>query len=129
MDTSLTPLRRLAKLIHPHLRGWLAEKLALGYYMARGFLPIRHVRQALAQTDLILIRGDLILLVEVKFRSSQGRGHVALTTGQRQRLNRQMLAIAGKYPGYTIRLEVFLVFPHRPFWQRIPNPFYNDVVS
>lgn len=123
MEPSLTPLRRLAKRLHPHLRGWLSEKLALAYYMAHGFLPIRHVHQSLAQTDLILIRSDLILLVEVKYRSSQGRGHVAVTQGQQGRLTRQMQAIAGRYPGYTIRLELFLVFPHRPFCQRIRNPY------
>lgn len=123
MDTNLTPLRRLAKRLHPHLRGWLAEKGALAYYMAHGYLPIRHVHQGLAQTDLTLIRGDLILLVEVKYRSAQGRGHVAVTRSQQQRLQRQMHAIAGRYPGYTVRLELFLVFPHHPFCQRIPNPY------
>jgi Holliday junction resolvase-like predicted endonuclease len=115
MDTNLTPLRRLAKRLHPHLRGWLAEKLALAFYMAHGWLPVRHIRRQLAQTDLTLVRGNTILLVEVKYRSAQGRGHVAVTPAQAGRLRHQMQAIAGQYPGYTITFDIFLVFPHAPF--------------
>lgn len=123
MPISLTPLNRLAKRLHPHLRGQLAEKLALAYYLLHGWLPVKPLRNQLAQTDLTLIRAETILLVEVKYRTSQGRGHVAITAAQHERLRRQMQALSGRYPGYTIRLEVFLVFPHRPFWQRIHQPY------
>ena len=123
MESSLTLLRRLAKRLHPHLRGGLAEKLALVYYLMHGYLPIGRVHQGLAQTDLTLMRDDVIILVEVKYRSSRGWGHVALTPPQRERLKRQMQAISGRYPGYTVRLELLLVFPHCPFWQRIREPY------
>lgn len=124
MVFSLPPLSTLAKRLHPHLRGQLSEKLALAYYLAYGYRPLRLPGRALAQTDLTLIRRHTILLVEVKYRTTRERGHVAITPAQHQRLTRQMLSLAGKYPRHTLRLEVFLVFPSWPFVQRIHNPYH-----
>jgi len=126
MTNSLTPLSSLAKRLHPHLRGQLAEKLALVSYMAAGWRPLRQMPQNLAQTDLTLIRGHTILLVEVKYRSSRGRGHVAVTSAQRQRLNRQMIAVSGRYPQHSVGMDIFLVFPQWPFTQRIRNPYADE---
>ncbi|RYG61820.1 MAG: hypothetical protein EON60_02145 [Alphaproteobacteria bacterium] len=123
MAHTLTPLHRLAKRLHPHLRGFMAEKLALIVYMAHGWLPVYSHRRQLAQTDLTLARGTTLILVEVKYRTSQGRGHLAVRPEQKQRLERQMRLLAGKYPGYSLRIELFLVFPHKPFWQRISHPY------
>lgn len=126
MSRSLTPLRHLAKRLHPHLRGALAEKLALAYYVTHRYLPLRSSRHVLAQTDLTVVCGTHILMVEVKYRASRERGHLALTPAQHQRLQRQMRLLAGQYPGHTIGLEVFLVFPHWPFYQRISQPYRDS---
>lgn len=123
MKRSLTPLPQLAKRLNPHLRGQLAEKAALLYYLLHGYRPLIGLSRALAQTDLTLTCGQTILLVEVKYRSSRNRGHLAVTPAQQGRLTRQMRALAGRFPSHTLRLEVFLVFPHWPFLQRIQQPY------
>ncbi len=119
MTPSLPLLSRLAKHLPPHLRGAMAEKAALVSYLIRGY-SVLSVSQHLAQTDLTLRRGSLILLVEVKYRSSQQRAHLALTPVQYQRLHRQARSVAARYQSCTVRLEVCLLFPHYPFLQRIP---------
>ncbi|TKW60910.1 MAG: hypothetical protein DI628_08475 [Blastochloris viridis] len=119
MMQSLPLLSRLAKRLPVHVRGALAEKAALVSYLIRGFTPLT-VSQHLAQTDLTLRRGNLILLVEVKYRTTRERGHLALTPAQKARLNRQARSVAARYPACTVRLEVCLLFPHWPFQQRIP---------
>lgn len=93
------------------------------FYIAHGFKPLTGLRQGLAQTDLTVVRGSTLLLVEVKYRSSRSRGHVALGQAQRDRLARQMRALAGRYPKYTLRIELFLIFPQWPFYQRISQPY------
>ena len=119
MTRSLPLLQRLAKHLATHTRGQVAENVALVSYRISGFSRL-YVPQPLAQTDLTLRRGNLVLLVEVKYRSSRARGHVAFSPTQKQRLLRQALLVAGRMPGATVRLEVCLVFPHWPFLQRIP---------
>lgn len=119
MMQSLPLLSRLAKRLPVHARGALAEKAALVSYLIRGFTPLT-VSQHLAQTDLTLRRGNLILLVEVKYRTTRERGHLALTPAQKAHLNRQARSVAARYPACTVRLEVCLLFPHWPFQQRIP---------
>ncbi len=119
MTQSLPLLSRLAKRLPTHVRGALAEKAALVSYLIHGFMPLA-VPQALAQTDLTLRRRRLILLVEVKYRTSRTRGHLALTPAQKERLNRQARSVSARYPDCTVRLEVCLFFPHYPFYQRIP---------
>jgi len=119
MMRSLPLLSRLAKRLPTHTRGALAEKAALVSYLIRGYTPLA-VPQHLAQTDLTLRRGHLILLVEVKYRTTRERGHLALTPTQKARLNRQARSVAARYPACTVRLEIFLLFPHWPFYQCIP---------
>ena len=120
MTASLPLLTRLAKRLAPATRGRLAEALALLIYLPRGFWPLR-VPQRLAQTDLTLRRGHLIVLVEVKYRTTRTRGHLALTPAQRQRLHRQAASVAARHPGCTVRIELCLLFPHWPFVQCIPQ--------
>lgn len=67
----------------------------------------------------MLTRGHTLLVVEVKYRPTRARGHVALTPAQRVRLVRQLRALAARHPRYTLALELMLVFPHWPFVQRI----------
>ncbi|PZP39671.1 MAG: hypothetical protein DI585_03260 [Pseudomonas fluorescens] len=122
MERSVPLLYHLAKVLGPHRCGHFAEKLAMVSYAIRGFAPLK-VPQNLAQTDLIVRRGSLIVLVEVKFRGSRQRGQFAVTPNQKQRLQRQMHAVSGRFSNCTVRLEVFLVFLQFPFCKRIRNPY------
>jgi Holliday junction resolvase-like predicted endonuclease len=119
MEPNLPPLAHLAKRLHPHTRGALAEKLAHIVYALQGYRPLPRKHRALAQTDLLLTKGQSLLVAEVKYRTTRGRGHLALTPAQRTRLTRQLRALAGHYPNHTIVFEVLLVFPHWPFLQRV----------
>jgi putative endonuclease len=106
MAPTLTLLQRLAKRLHPHTRGRLAEKLALLTYLARGWRPAPRPWRALAQTDLLLRRGQTLLLVEVKYRATPQSATKAVSPAQKQRLIRQMRALAGRHPTYTLAVEV-----------------------
>lgn len=119
MEPNLPPLARLAKRLHPHLRGAAAEKLALVFYALHGYRPAPRPARALAQTDLLLTKGQSLLVAEVKYRTTRSRGHLALTPAQARRLTRQLRALAGHYPNHTVVFEVLLVFPHWPFLQRV----------
>lgn len=118
MRPSLPLLPSLAKRLHPHVRGKMAEMLAHIVYGLHGYTPAPRPARALAQTDLLLRRRTTLLLVEVKYRASQAAAQTALTPAQTARLTRQARALAGRYPTATIRLEVLLVFPRYPFIQR-----------
>ena len=63
-----------------------------------------------------------LVLVEVKYRQSLEKSHLALHPKQRKRLLRQgqQLAETNKYFD-DARLDVMLFFKHRPFIQHIQN--------
>jgi Holliday junction resolvase-like predicted endonuclease len=104
MRRSLNALTALAKRLHPHTRGRLAEHLALLYFLLQGYRPAPRPARALAQTDLLLRRGHSLVLVEVKFRTRHG--FPPLSPAQQQRLWRQARALAARYPNLTVRLDL-----------------------
>lgn len=122
MNRSVPLLTRLAKQLGPHRCGVLAEKMALVSYLIRGYQPLV-IPQRIAQTDLILRRGSLILLVEVKFRSQFHRTHTAVTPVQRKRLEHQMRALVGRFPQCAFRIELCFVTLKFPFIERIQTPY------
>lgn len=103
-----------------HVKGYLAEKLALLWYIAHGYAPVFKPRRMPVQTDLLMKRGRTVVMVEVKYRATRSRGQWALHPEQKRRLHRQLTLLAGRYPGYGVRLDMFLVFPYWPFTQCIP---------
>lgn len=103
------------------IKGRWAERLALVCLVCKGYLPAPRPARMLAQTDLLLSKGQVLVLVEVKARTAESRAHHALTPGQKARLRRQARALAGRYPQYTVRLDLLLVFPHPPFVRHIVN--------
>jgi Holliday junction resolvase-like predicted endonuclease len=117
---------RIVNRLTAHQRGWLAEKLALSYFLAQGFTPAPRRARERVQTDLLLIRGQTLLLVEVKFRQTELGGHVALTPTQRRRLQRAARALVGHYPSHTIRADVVAVFPRWPFLRHLPAAIALD---
>jgi Holliday junction resolvase-like predicted endonuclease len=106
---------------HNALKGKVAEFLALAAYLLRGYVPAKRPIRALAQTDLLLHRGQTLVLVEVKYRPSEASAHLALTPAQAQRLSREAIALQKLYPNHTIRLDLCTVFPRYPFLQILPN--------
>ncbi len=119
-------LPRLVNRLSPHWRGWMAEKLALLYFLLQGFRPAPRRWRQRVQTDLVLVRGQTILLVEVKFRQTELAGHLALGPSQRQRLQRAARTLAGRYPAHTVRADVVAVFPAWPFVRHLPAAIALD---
>lgn len=89
--------------------------------LSKGYRPAPRPVRMLAQTDLLLRRGKVLVLVEVKARASESRAQLALGPGQRARLGRQARALAGRWPQYTVRLDMLLVFPQWPFFRHMEN--------
>ncbi|MFZ2587300.1 MAG: YraN family protein [Alphaproteobacteria bacterium] len=120
MISTLPSLASLVNRLHPHTRGWLAEKLAALYLLAYGFTPIRRPHRAPVQTDLLLARGKLVLLVEVKFRQIHLNALQAITPNQKARLRAEARRISARYPTHTLRVDGIQVFPHWPFLHHTP---------
>jgi putative endonuclease len=114
---------KLRQRSHPHnyLKGKIAEAAALVAYILRGYLPARRPFRALAQTDLLLTKGQTLVLVEVKYRPHETIAHIALTPAQARRLGREAVALQKLYPNHTIRFDLALVFLHRPFIRILAN--------
>jgi putative endonuclease len=112
------PRRPLAS---KRLKGRLGETVALTAYLLRGWRPAPRPLRALAQTDLLLLRGRTLALVEVKYRPRETTGHLALHPAQAARLHNQARALLAHYPSYTLRLDLCLVFSHWPFVRRLEN--------
>ena len=74
------------------------------------------------EIDILARKKRTLVLVEVKYRQSRDKGHIALHPEQRQRLHRQGQQLAEDTPYFKdARLDVVLFFPHRPFVQHIRN--------
>lgn len=126
---SLPTLARLVNKLSPHRRGQVAEKLALAYFLVQGYTPARRQMRERVQTDLLLSRGQTLLVVEVKFRQSEWGGHLALGPAQRRRLQRAAKALAARNPAHTVRADVVAVFPHWPFVRHLPAAIALDDAS
>jgi putative endonuclease len=116
---SLPSPARLVNRLHPHARGRLAEQAALLYFLARGYLPAARPRRAPTQTDLLLRRGSALLVVEVKYRPSEEKGHRALSPAQAARLRREATRLAALHPALAVRADTLLVFPAWPFFRHV----------
>ncbi len=115
-------LTRLFAAIPPHMLGYLGEITALFYYLLQGYMPLKQTRRQPVQVDLLLVRGTTLVLVEVKTRAHLGF-FPPLSHSQQQRLQLQAKRLAAKFPSHTVRLDLCLVQPNRPWITRYALPF------
>lgn len=102
-------------------RGRLAETLAAwwlrlkGYrVLARGAVSARG--SGAGEVDLVVRRGGLVAFVEVKARPSLAEAREAISTRQRQRIQRGAEAFLARRPDLaqcTIRFDAVLMVPWR----------------
>lgn len=123
---SLPSLPRLVNKLHPHARGRLAEAAALLYFLLHGYTPAARPRRAPTQTDLLLRRGATLLVVEVKFRPTEAKGHLALSPAQAARLKREAHRLAALHPTLSVRADTLLVFPAWPFLRHVAEAIPLD---
>ena len=96
-------------------RGRVGEEAALRAYRRRGYeLVARNWRCPLGELDLVLRRGDLVVVCEVKTRSGAafGGGYEAVTWSKRRRLRRlaQVFVQRSAFAAADIRFDVASVW-------------------
>ena len=90
-------------------------------YLTKGFRPLRQPRHQSVQVDWLLVRGDLLVLAEIKTRARPTVSFPPVSASQIKRLNHQARRLAGRYPRHIIRLDLCLVQPVWPFVRILPN--------
>ncbi|KLK94785.1 hypothetical protein AA309_02010 [Microvirga vignae] len=99
------------------LRGHYAEWVALLFLLAKGYRPLaRRYAAAGGEIDLIMMRGDIIVFVEVKARGLMDNALSAITATKRQRFSRAVRAWLARHPhaqGKTWRADAVFIAPKR----------------
>ena len=108
--------------------GTSGERLAEWFLARRGYRPLeRNARVGRFEVDLVMEKGECVVLVEVKTRdaSSWGGAGYALSAAQRGRLAQAAEAYAGRFPGRDIRFDVVTVEegPERLAIEHLPDAF------
>jgi putative endonuclease len=107
-------------------RGKIAEFKALAFLLAKGYRPVsRRFAAAGGEIDLILMRGDTVVFVEVKARGLMGDALAAITATKHRRFSRAARVWLARHSwaaGKTWRADAVFVAPWR--WPRhIVNAF------
>lgn len=112
--------RRLSK----RAKGRFFEFCARQLLRLKGYKILATNRRTIGvETDILALKGHTLVLVEVKYRQSRDKAHVAIHPKQQERLQRQAHELAHRYPQVdAVRLDVVLFFPHAPFVEYIENP-------
>ena len=97
--------RRLA----PRELGIRGERRAAWFYRLRGYRVVeRNARHRAAEADLVLRRGKILVIAEVKTRQSNaaGEGHEAVGVKKREKLIRMGDIYAARYPDCLLRYDI-----------------------
>lgn len=110
-------------------RGRIAEWMAMVFLMAKGYRILGHrLRTQYGEVDLAAWKRGVLVIVEVKARSSFEAGVFAVTPGAQQRIARAAEVVAGRWrlQQAAIRFDVIVVgarlWPHhvRAAWYHEP---------
>jgi putative endonuclease len=108
--------------------GGLSEIICALWLMAKGYriLGLR-LKTPQAEIDLLVSKGDLVAVIEVKRRSNIDAALDAVTARQRERLLRAARSIAARRPDLgaaAIRLDLIALAPRR--WPRHIRDAWRD---
>lgn len=111
--------------------GRTGEAVAARYYQKQGFCLLEHnFRTRMGELDLVVFKGDLLVIAEVKTRSSEAFSAPceAVDVRKRQRILLAAQQYLAKHPllsECTIRFDVVEVVPQPGGWRVrcIPNAF------
>ena len=112
------------------LRGHRAEWLAMLLLIARGYRPLaRRFSAAGGEIDLIVVKGDTIVFVEVKARGLMDDALSAISATKRRRFSRAARAWLARHPwaaDRTWRADAVFIAPRR--WpQHIVSVFELEI--
>ena len=100
-------------MIRAKRRGLLGERLAELYLRLKGYHILgRRLRLGGSEIDLLVRRSCVLVLVEVKHRSSRSKGLHALTHAQQDRICRAARALIARYPDFAkfdIRFDLIVI--------------------
>ena len=98
-----------------YTRGLFAEWLALVWLSLKGYRIVRwRYKQALGEIDLLVSKGKLLAVVEVKARSTQAAALAAMPPRAWQRHCRAVLRFVQQHPYYqthAIRFDLVALAP------------------
>ena len=97
----------------PRELGRMGERRAAWFYRLRGYTIVdRNVRLRAGEIDLVVRRGGMTVIAEVKARQSlfAGEGHEAVTQVKRERLIRLGDQYAARHPEVRLRYDVLSLF-------------------
>lgn len=108
------------------IRGKRAEQKAAFYLMLKGYrIMERRFKTRLGEIDIIARRGNLILIVEVKARTTEQAAHDAVGKNAEQRITAAAdlwLMRQKDYAGLSLRFDLIIIRPWR-MPQHIPAIF------
>lgn len=94
-------------------RGRRAETLAFLFLLAKGYRPVaRRLKTPVGELDLVMRRGGVLAIIEVKARPSLGQAAEAIAPRQWQRLSRATQWLVAGRPALadlSIRFDAVLV--------------------
>ncbi|KPQ09366.1 MAG: putative endonuclease [Saliniramus fredricksonii] len=97
------------------LRGHLAEWLAMGFLICKGYRPLeRRFAASGGEIDLIMKRGATVIFVEVKARARLDLAQAAIGARKHRLFNRAVRAWRARNPwstGFTLRADAVYVTP------------------
>ncbi len=107
-----------------HIKGKVGELFALLYLLLKGYKPIAlNDKTGGIESDLIAVKGQNIIICEVKWRKNQAKAHQAIHPNQRERLKRKLRVLQKTYPDKNLSIHLMLICPTPPFIEHITNPF------
>lgn len=110
-----------------HKTGMLAETLACIFLFLKNYRIVeRRCRTPLGEIDILAAKGDTLVLVEVKYRSTITAALESITPHQQQRLIRAADYIAARYPRYNTRRWDIIALAPRSWPHHVVNAWSGN---
>jgi putative endonuclease len=106
-----------------HLKGNFFEFCAMLVLIAKCYRPLQqNIQTPYGETDLVAQKNKTIHVIEVKYRKSRDKSHVAIHPNQRDRLiNQAKYHLKKEKWAEHVSLDVMLFYPKWPFFDHIKN--------
>lgn len=106
------------------IKGKFAEVVAQLYLTMKGYRILSvNDRVGGIEGDIVAVKGQSLVLFEVKWRSSKASTHTAVHPKQSRRLVKKLQILSKNYANYTLQVDLVLICPTPPFIQHIKSPF------
>ncbi len=95
-----------------YLKGILSEFYVLIFLMIKGYRPIKwRMRNAVSEIDLIVLKNNVLVALEVKYRKQSDDGLYAIHKRQQQKIRCAFDVFSSRYqkPYNTLRCDVCVV--------------------